>query len=80
MTTKEILIKAKSFIERGWVQYVALHELLKVNTLYASKMLNACKWCATGALMAAENKVSPKPRLPPFAKRHLLHRCYPFQR
>ena len=57
MTTKEVLIKAKSLIEQGWVQYVAARTKNGKYT-YATDV-EACKWCATGALMAAENKVSP---------------------
>ena len=57
MTTQEILVKAKELIELGWTKDAPARKENGRFT-YATDV-EACAWCATGSLMAAENTISP---------------------
>ena len=50
MTTKEILIKAKVLIEKGWTQGVAARN--DYGFIVHPTDPKACEWCATGAIRA----------------------------
>ena len=48
ITNKEILIKARGFIERGWTQRASARAAEGYPV--RSKSPNACEWCASGAI------------------------------
>ena len=50
MTTKEILVKVRGLIERGWTQNASARNANGDRVAPTSR--HACKWCATGALYA----------------------------
>ena len=50
MTTKEVLVKAKALVEKGWTQEVSARDDYGYHVEPTDS--NACYWCATGALQA----------------------------
>ena len=50
MTTKEVLIQARGFIERGWTQRASARAAEGYPV--RSKSPSACEWCASGAIRA----------------------------
>ena len=51
MTTKEVLVKARALIAKGWTQGVFARD--KNGWRVKPNDLRACQWCATGALLSA---------------------------
>ena len=64
MTTKQILVKARALIERGWTQNTAARNADGDHVAATSR--HACRWCATGALYVVYESIpewreDPKP-------------------
>lgn len=56
MTTKQILIKARALIKKGWAQALFAVNIYGASTSPRSK--DAAAWCALGALRAAATRGS----------------------
>ena len=57
MTTKEVLVKARTLVEKGWTQGAFAKD--DYGYIVKSTDPKACSWCATGAIQAVLPKNVP---------------------